>query len=81
VDIVSFLSQSDDMLDVGTSDKTKLLQDMCAQAAGEMALDPPVISTGIVKREELGSTGVGSGVAIPHARIPGLHKPPGILAH
>jgi PTS system nitrogen regulatory IIA component len=34
-----------------------------------MAFDPQVISTEILKREELGSTGVGSGVAIPHARF------------
>jgi mannitol/fructose-specific phosphotransferase system IIA component (Ntr-type) len=56
--------------------KTKFLLDMCARAAAEMALDPQVISIGILKREELGSTGV----AIPHGRIPGRHKPLGILA-
>jgi PTS system nitrogen regulatory IIA component len=80
MDIASFLSQNDVMLDVRTSDKAKLLQDLCTQAAREVALDPHVVSTEILKREELGSTGVGSGVAIPHARIPGLNKPFGILA-
>ncbi|MGZ5154219.1 MAG: PTS sugar transporter subunit IIA [Burkholderiales bacterium] len=80
MDIASFLSQNDVVLDVRTSDKTKLLQDLCSQAAGEVALDTDVISTEILKREELGSTGVGSGVAIPHARIPGLEKPFGVLA-
>jgi nitrogen PTS system EIIA component len=80
MDIASFLSQNDIMLDVRTSDKTKLLQDLCVQAAGEVALDSNVVSTEIVRREELGSTGVGSGVAIPHARIPGLNKPFGMLA-
>src|SRR6516162_10141092 len=30
--------------------------------------------------EELGSTGVGRGIAIPHARIPGLARPFGLLA-
>jgi len=45
-----------------------------------VALDPHVVSAEILKREELGSTGVGSGVAIPHSRIPGLNKPFGIVA-
>jgi PTS system nitrogen regulatory IIA component len=38
------------------------------------------ISAEILKREELGSTGTGGGVAIPHARIQGLNKSFGILA-
>ena len=29
----------------------------------------------IEEREALGSTGFGHGVAIPHARLPGLHRP------
>jgi nitrogen PTS system EIIA component len=80
MDIEAFLSQNNIMLDVRTSDKSKLLRDLCVQAAREVALDPHVVSTEILKREELGSTGVGSGVAIPHARIQGLNKPFGILA-
>ena len=32
------------------------------------------------KREELGSTGIGRGVAIPHARLPDLQRPYGLLA-
>lgn len=31
-------------------------------------------------REERGSTGVGRGVAIPHAKIPGLRKSAGLIA-
>lgn len=34
----------------------------------------------ILKREELGSTGIGGGVAIPHARMQDVKKPLGILA-
>lgn len=62
------------MLDVQTSDKTKLLQDMCNQGTGEMALDPQVTSTELLKRGELGSTGVGLRTGDKHARIPGLNK-------
>jgi PTS system nitrogen regulatory IIA component len=34
----------------------------------------------LVKREALGSTGMGGGMAIPHARLAGLSKPFGLLA-
>jgi len=34
----------------------------------------------IAKREELGSTGVGNGVALPHARLRRLKAPFGLLA-
>ena len=34
----------------------------------------------LFKREEFGSTGIGGGVAIPHARLPDLKRPYGLLA-
>jgi PTS system nitrogen regulatory IIA component len=34
----------------------------------------------LLKREELGSTGIGGGIAIPHARLPDLQRPHGLLA-
>src|ERR1019366_9385908 len=38
------------------------------------------IASYLLKREELGSTGIGRGVAIPHARLPDLQRPHGIFA-
>ncbi|MFN3610009.1 MAG: PTS sugar transporter subunit IIA, partial [Hyphomonas sp.] len=35
------------------------------------------IEDAVMERERLGSTGVGEGVAIPHARLPGLSAPVG----
>jgi mannitol/fructose-specific phosphotransferase system IIA component (Ntr-type) len=35
----------------------------------------------ILKREGLGSTGVGNGVALPHARLVGLKAPFSLFAH
>ncbi len=34
----------------------------------------------LLARERLGSTGLGAGVAIPHARVKGLSEPIGVLA-
>jgi nitrogen PTS system EIIA component len=80
MDIRAFLAQNDVMIDVRASDKAALLQELSTRAALQIALEPTIVSSEILKREQLGSTGVGSGVAIPHARIPGLDRPFGILA-
>jgi PTS system nitrogen regulatory IIA component len=42
-------------------------------------LDAKLISTELLKRENLGSTGTGGGVAVPHARLPDLKQPFGTL--
>lgn len=49
-----------------------LLSDRLAEVCG---LDPAAVLERIAERENLGSTGFGRGVAIPHARIDGLKRP------
>ena len=78
--IATFFSASDALLDVPAPDKTRLLKDLCARAAVTLKLDQDRIATEILNREELGSTGVGGGVAIPHSRFPDLREPFGMLA-
>ena len=80
MEIRDFLSPTDIMIDVRASDKTRLLQQLSAQAANALDLDSDEVSEQITKREELGSTGVGNGVGLPHARLPGLKAPFGLLA-
>jgi PTS system nitrogen regulatory IIA component len=80
MDIKSFLSPVDVMVDVRAPDKTGLLKQLSARAAAALKLDTERISSEILKREELGSTGVGGGVAIPHTRVQGLKRPFGVLA-
>ena len=51
-----------------------------AEALAETTgLNPRQIEDAVMERERLGSTGVGEGVAIPHARVDGLEKPVGGL--
>jgi len=78
--ISDFLSPADVVLDVRASDKQQLLRQLSAQVAAGAGLDEDEVATKLVKREELGSTGVGNGVALPHARIPGLKVPFGLIA-
>lgn len=41
-------------------------------AAKALGLDASEVTEGLVERERLGSTGFGKGVALPHAKLPGL---------
>ncbi|GIX03192.1 MAG: PTS fructose transporter subunit IIA [Planctomycetaceae bacterium] len=45
-----------------------------ARAKGISAQDEEGIVTAILKREELGSTGIGNGVAVPHTKHPSVDK-------
>jgi nitrogen PTS system EIIA component len=78
--ISDFLSPADIMVDVRASDKSRLLRQLSAQAAARVGLDEEDVSGPIAEREELGSTGVGNGVALPHARLASLKAPFGLLA-
>jgi PTS system nitrogen regulatory IIA component len=79
MEIKDFLLPIDALINVRVSDKTRLLQELAARAASALNLDANLISIALLKREDLGSTGTGDGVAIPHARIPDLKKPFGTL--
>ena len=80
MDIKDFLAPSDVFVGIHSSDKTRLLEDLCRRAASILKIDADKITADILKREELGSTGMGGGVAIPHARIADVKKPFGLLA-
>ena len=80
MEISDFLAPSDVFVGIRSSDKTRLLEDLCRRAASTLKVDADKILTNILKREELGSTGLGGGVAIPHTRIADVKKPFGILA-
>ena len=80
MDIKAFLSKTDAFLDVRASDKTGLLNELCARAGKALNRDPEPIAIEILRREELGSTGLGGGIAIPHARIADLSGPFGVFA-
>jgi PTS system nitrogen regulatory IIA component len=78
--ISDLLSPADVMIDVRASNKGMLLQELAARAAGTLGLNVEQIAPYLLKREELGSTGIGRGVAIPHARLPDLQRPHGLFA-
>ena len=73
--ISDFLSPAQVMIDVKASDKVRLLEQLSTEAAAATGLAADEVVREIAKREELGSTGVGNGVALPHARLPSLKTP------
>ena len=57
------------------ADKTQLLQELAGRAATALGLDRRAIFEALLARENLGSTGLGKGFALPHARLDMVHKP------
>ena len=78
--IREFLSASDVTVDVRAADKAGLLKLLATRAAAAVNLPPDAVTGELQKREELGSTGIGRGVCIPHARLREVKKPFGLFA-
>jgi nitrogen PTS system EIIA component len=77
--IPDILSPDNVMIDVAAADKKKLLSDMSRKASARVDVQPERLLSELLKREDLGSTGMGGGVAIPHARFQQVTKPFGML--
>lgn len=60
---------------IDAADKQDILQKLSAIFAQTWDLDSGAVLEFLNEREKLGSTGFGRGVAIPHARIPGISRP------
>jgi len=54
--------------------KRSLLQQLANLAGQRLGMEPAVIFASLTEREQLGSTGFGQGVAIPHGKIEGLSR-------
>jgi len=54
--------------------KKSMLQQVANLAGQRLTLDSSAILASISEREQLGSTGFGQGVAIPHGKIEGLKR-------
>jgi nitrogen PTS system EIIA component len=61
------------------SSKKQLFQELAARTASAYGLDARTVFEALLERERLGGTGMGRGVAIPHARIEGLDAIRGVF--
>jgi PTS system nitrogen regulatory IIA component len=62
------------------SDKPRLLQELARRAGAVLGIPVAEITAALTAREALGSTGVGGGVAVPHAQLPRLAATAAFLA-
>jgi len=78
-----FISKSAIRTDVQATDKEGVIREMAnsLRDAGDIAEDQfDSIVEAVMKREELGSTGIGRGVAVPHTKHPTVDKLCGMVA-
>ena len=62
-------------LDLDVSSRSRLFEEAGQLFAADLDLDAEHITESLSNRETLGSTGLGQGMALPHARIKGLPQP------
>ena len=74
MDIGELLTRDGIVLRSGASSKRQALHVAAEAAAHALGRDGQAIFTALMEREALGATGLGGGVAVPHARLTGLDK-------
>jgi len=72
MELADILAQGAVLTCTGVRTKHELFEKLADQAAGLTGQDRSTIFEAINGREELGSTGLGNGIAIPHGKIAGL---------
>ena len=80
MEIEDLLDANSIAADFKASSKKQVIQSLARQMAQKTRLSEREIFASLLDREKLGSTGVGKGVAIPHARIEGLEQITGFFA-
>lgn len=73
--VTDILVRDASLLDLAATDKEQVLAEMArALGAAEPTVDPERLLAVLREREELQSTGIGDGVAIPHGKLSGLER-------
>lgn len=72
--IASYLDEKDILLDVYTTSKERLFDKIGRHIALQHGIPEVHVTNALGHREQIGSTGLGEGVAIPHARIKDLDR-------
>lgn len=65
---------------LNATSKKHLMQELAQRAADAYGLEPRTAFEALLDRERLGPTGMGRGVAIPHARLEKLDRIVGVFA-
>lgn len=79
MELHNILSADRTLCAVSCQSKKKTLEILSETFADSLGLDPLVVLENLSQREKLGCTGIGHGVAIPHARMHGLDRLSAVL--
>ena len=80
MNIKEMLSENSFLVGLKASSKKHILEELSKLAEKELNINSRDILENLIKREKLGSTAVGNGIAIPHATDDSIKKPKGFLA-
>lgn len=78
-EIRAFLHPEDVLVNVDATCKRGVLRQLATHAARSLELPVEPLLASLLEREQLGSTGLGQGIALPHARAP-LDRVRGVFA-
>jgi PTS system nitrogen regulatory IIA component len=80
MEIANLLTPQSVIAKLRATSKKQALQDLARRAAEITGQSERAIFSTLMKRERLGTTGVGNGIAIPHGKLPKLSKLFGLFA-
>ena len=81
VEMADIISPDGVVLDLKAGNsKRQVLKELAAHAAAMVEVDPQRLLDALMERERLGTTGIGRGIAIPHARMAALKRLVGLFA-
>jgi PTS system nitrogen regulatory IIA component len=80
MELAELLSPEAVIANLKAATKKQALQDIAARAAKIVRRPERELFEALLERERLGTTGVGQGVAIPHAKFAGLERLYGVFA-
>tara|TARA_Y100000817_G_scaffold227999_1_gene180687 strand:+ start:572 stop:1024 length:453 start_codon:yes stop_codon:yes gene_type:complete len=75
MEISKYLKKENIIFDLKSKSKKNLLENIAKMISLDQPIDSDIIFEKLYEREKLGTTGLGKGIAIPHARIPNIMKP------
>ena len=75
MNIANLLQEKSIFIGLKSGSKREFLTDLAQRASGVCSIDALSLFDTIMERENLGSTGLGGGVAIPHGRFYELTQP------
>ena len=80
MNINEMLNDSSFLVGFEATSKKHILNELCKLANKNFNVDERVLLENLTKREKLGSTAVGNGIAIPHANVSNIEKPKVLIA-